>query len=221
MRATSGMPRAIRRGFVVPKRNAISDRFAATMRVRSEQVSRVTSTLKWLRFALLTAAMVACLLANAQTPVEFTPSAGFGGDSTGLGTLKFVFREPRAFQVTSHGAEQGDGTFHLDQTITFAGEPPQSRFWLMTRTAPHRYAATLSDAAGPVEATVSGSRLSLRYRVKGPVYMHQELVLSADGRTIDNVGVVRLLGIPIGRLQETITRKMPAVASDAPAEPRP
>lgn len=32
---------------------------------------------------------------------------------------------------------------------------------------------------------------------------------TADGRTIDNVGVVRMLGIPIGRLQETITRGAP------------
>ncbi|MFL6586662.1 MAG: DUF3833 family protein [Luteimonas sp.] len=157
-------------------------------------------------------------MAAAQVPVEFTPSAGFEGESEGRGTLKFVFRRPRAFQVTSHGTEQGDGTFRLDQTITFAGEPPQSRFWVMTRTAAHRYAATLSDAAGPVDATVAGPRLSLRYRVKGPVFMHQELVLSADGRTIDNVGVVRLLGIPIGRLQETITRKVPASNSDDPVD---
>lgn len=199
--------------------NAISTRFAATMRVRSEQASTVTRALKWLCLALLAAATVACPMATAQTPVEFTPSAGFGGESEGRGTLKFVFRKPRVFHVTSRGTEQGDGTFRLDQTITFAGEPPQSRFWVMTRTAPNRYAATLSDAAGPVEATVSGPRLSLRYRVKGPVFMHQELVLSADGRTIDNVGVVRLLGIPIGRLQETITRKVPASTSGDPVDP--
>lgn len=174
----------------------------------------MASALKWLFLALLTAATVAGSLAAAQAPVEFTPRAGFGGESEGRGTLKFVFRKPRAFHVTSHGTEQSDGTFRLDQTITFAGEPPQSRFWVMTRSANNRYAATLSDAAGPVEATVSGSRLSLRYRVKGPVFMHQELVLSADGRTVDNVGVVRLLGIPIGRLQETITRKVPASHSD-------
>lgn len=177
------------------------------MRVRSEQASGVTRTLKWLCLALLAAATVACPMAAAQAPVEFTPSAGFGGASDGRGTLKFVFRKPRAFQVTSHGAEQSDGTFRLDQTITFAGEAPQSRFWVMTPTAEDRYAATLSDAAGPVKVTVSGSRLSLRYRVKGPVFMHQELVLSADGGTIDNVGVVRLFGIPIGRLRETITRR--------------
>jgi hypothetical protein len=42
--------------------------------------------------------------------------------------------------------------------------------------------------------------------------MHQELELSADGKTIDNIGVIKLLGIPIGRLQETITRKVPVIS---------
>lgn len=164
-------------------------------------------TIKWFTGLLVVALTVLGAPAAAQAPITFTPSAGFDGESEGRGTLKFVFRKPRAFHVTSHGAGQGDGTFRLDQTITFEGEAPESRFWIMTRVAEGRYAATLSDAAGPVEATVSGARLSLRYRVKGPVFMQQELELSEDGRTIDNVGVVRLLGIPIGRLQETITRK--------------
>lgn len=209
----------VRKRLALAKPNAISDRFAATMCVRSTQASRVASALKWLFPLLLTAATIASPLVAAQTPVEFTPRAGFGGESEGRGTLKFVFRKPRAFQVISHGTEQSDGTFRLDQTVTFAGEPPKSRFWVMTRTVGQHYAATLSDAAGPVEVTVSGPRLSLRYRVKGPIFMHQELVLSADGRAIDNVGVVRLLGIPIGRLKETITRTAPGLTSDDPIHP--
>jgi len=179
------------------------------------QVSNVARALNWLFLVLLTAATMAFPLVAAQS-VEFTPGTGFGGESEGRGSLKFVFRKPRAFHVTSHGIGQSDGTFRLDQTVTFAGEAPRTRFWVMTRTAEHHYSAMLSDAAGPVVATVSGSRLSLRYRIKGPVFMHQELVLSADGRTIDNVGVLRLFGIPIGRLQETITRKAPGFTSADP-----
>jgi hypothetical protein len=37
--------------------------------------------------------------------------------------------------------------------------------------------------------------------------MHQTLELMPDGKTIDNVGKITLLGIPVGRLHETITRK--------------
>lgn len=37
--------------------------------------------------------------------------------------------------------------------------------------------------------------------------MHQELELMQDGRTIDNIGTLTLLGIPVGHMHETITRK--------------
>jgi len=150
----------------------------------------------------------------AAEPIEFTPSAGFGGESEGKGTLKLLLGKPRPFQVQSRGSEQGDGTFRLEQSITFDGAPSQDRVWVISTISPNRYSATLSDAAGPVTGTTSGPRLSLRYRVRGPLVMHQELELMPDGKTIDNVGTITLLGIPVGRLQETIRRSTPVITSD-------
>ncbi len=122
--------------------------------------------------------------------------------------------KPRPFHVLSRGSVQGDGAFRLEQTITFEGEPSQERVWVISTISPNRYSATLSDAAGPVTGTTSGPRLSLRYRAKGPLVMHQELELMPDGKTIDNVGTISLLGMPVGRLQETITRSRPIITSD-------
>ncbi len=139
--------------------------------------------------------------------VEFTPQSGFGGDSHGNGSLKLLFGKLRPFHVESHGIQQDDGIFRLEQTVTFQGDPPQDRLWLLTTISPHHYSATLSDAAGPVTGTSTGPHLSLKYRVKGPLVMHQELELLQDGRTIDNVGTLTLLGIPVGHMHETITRK--------------
>ena len=171
---------------------------------------------QWLLLViLLTLASLGPLFAREQ-PLQFTPQNGFAGESEGRGSLRLFLGKPRAFQVTSRGSEQGDGTFRLDQTINFQGEAPQERFWILHATGPNHYAATLSDAAGPVEGVTSGSHLSLRYRVKGPLVMHQELELSADGRTIDNVGVITFFGVPVGRLHETITRKLPDIASGHP-----
>ncbi|MDQ3039339.1 MAG: DUF3833 family protein [Pseudomonadota bacterium] len=140
---------------------------------------------------------------------EFTPQNGFGGASEGDGTLTFLLGTPQPFHVESLGKQQADGTFRLEQTISFQGKPPRHRVWIMTELRPNHFSATLSDAAGPVTATVSGSRLSLQYRAKGPLFMHQELELLPDGKTIRNVGVIRLLGMPVGHLRETITRKGP------------
>ncbi len=139
--------------------------------------------------------------------VEFTPQNGFGGESAGNGSLKLIFGEARRFHVESRGIQQTDGTFRLEQIVTFQGEPSKSRVWHLTTTSPHHYSATLSDAAGPVTGTSNGAHLGLQYRVKGPLVMHQELELMQDGRTIDNIGTLTLLGVPVGHMHETITRK--------------
>ena len=157
--------------------------------------------------------LVLCLSAvsvSSQTKAgstEFTPQNGFSGRSEGNGKLKLFFSKRRPFHVESHGNDQPDGTFRLDQTVTFQGQKSQERFWLLKTTRQNHYTGTLSDAAGTVTGFTNGARLRLKYRVKGPLIMHQTLELMPDGKTIDNVGRVTLLGITVGHLHETITRK--------------
>lgn len=137
---------------------------------------------------------------------RFTPQAGFGGASQGNGTLKFLFGKPRPYRVQSDGRVLADGTFRLDQTVWFQGEPPRHRHWILTTVQPGEYTGSLSDASGSVTGQTDGARLTLRYRLKGPLVMHQTLDMKPDG-TIDNVGRITLLGIPVGHLQETIVRQ--------------
>ncbi len=139
--------------------------------------------------------------------LEFTPHQGFSDHSEGNGTLRLFLGKRRLFHVESHGYDQTDGTFRLDQTVTFQGQPSKERFWLLKTVSQNHFTGTLSDASGPVTGLTNGSRLQLKYRVKGPLIMHQTLKLMPDGKTIDNVGKVTFLGIPVGRLHETITRK--------------
>jgi hypothetical protein len=169
---------------------------------------------------ILAAAIVGGSSFAAEQQLEFTPQNGFGGESEGNGSLKLFLGKPRPFHVESRGSEQRDGTFRLEQKITFQGKSPQARAWILTTISPHHYSGTLSDADGPVSAFTSGPRLSLQYRVKGPLVMHQELQLMHDGKTIDNVGVITLLGIPVGHLHETITRKDPYIPSHNSLKPK-
>ena len=157
----------------------------------------------------------------AERPYEFTPEAGFAGESEGDGSLKLFFGKPQPFHVVSHGMAQSDGSFRLEQRVAFEGKPAQDRVWILTTTSPNHYSATLSDASGLATGFTSGSRLSLRYRVKGPLVMHQELQLMSDGETIDNVGVITLFGIPVGHLHETIKRKDPSLTSNNSFKPKP
>jgi hypothetical protein len=170
---------------------------------------------------VLSALLIAGFSCAAEQPHKFTPQAGFGGESEGNGTLKIFFGNPRPFHVVSHGTEQRDGTFRLDQRVAFEGQPSQDRVWILTTVSPDHYLATLSEASGPATGFTSGSRLSLQYRVKGPLVMHQELQLMSDGKTIDNVGVITLLGIPVGHLHETIKRKDPGLTSNNSFKPNP
>ena len=138
---------------------------------------------------------------------EFTPHNGFSDHSEGNGKLKLLFGKQRLFHVESHGYDQADGTFRLDQTVTFEGQPSKERFWILKTDRQNHYTGTLSDAAGRVTGQTNGSILRLKYRVKGPLIMHQTLELMPDGKTIDNVGKIKFLGITVGHLHETITRK--------------
>jgi len=135
-----------------------------------------------------------------------TPAAGFGGGTHGEGRLHLLFRKAQPYRVDSSGTLAPDGRFLLDQDVVFQGKPSRHRSWVIHETRPLRYSGSLSDAAGPVAGRAEGNRLVLEYRLKGPLHMHQTLTRSADGRSLDNVGRITLLGIPVGWLRETITR---------------
>ena len=139
-------------------------------------------------------------------PTLFTPQSGFSGRSEGDGILHlFLSRKP--FHVESHGFDRPDGSFQLDQAVRFEGKAPEDRTWIITSSDHSRYTGTLTGAAGIVTGESSGSRLTLRYRIKGPIVVHQTLILSPDGRSIDNDGTITLFGIPIGSMHELIRRK--------------
>ncbi|MFC0676741.1 DUF3833 family protein [Lysobacter korlensis] len=161
----------------------------------------------------LAALLLACPLAvaAAATPApQADPVSLFEGRSTGRGELTLLFGDARPFRVESHGRQQADGSFRLDQVVNFEGEAPRKRHWIIRPTGEQQFTFTLSDAAGPGTAVVEGKRLTLRYPVnRAGVRMEQVLEPLPDGQSIANTGTVRWLGIPIGHLRETITRDTP------------
>lgn len=164
----------------------------------------MTMKLSWLLTGLLLVQLIG-VRAEAQE-VLFTPESGLSGESRGDGALRLLLGRWRPFRVQSFGSSAGDGTFTLQQTVTFEGEPPRVRTWVIREVATLEYTGTLTDASGRVQGRTSGSRLTLKYRLKGPLVMHQVLDLSADGKTIANSGRITFLGVPVGRLRETIRR---------------
>ena len=143
----------------------------------------------------------------AAQPV-FQPDKWFVGDMRSAGDLQVGFGKARALRVDSSGRLQPNGTVRLDQAIHWAGGSVDHRFWLMRRRPGGGYDVTLSDARGAVMLETQGARAHLRYRDRrGPLIVEQWMDLQPDGVTLANWGVVSLLGVPVGKLDETIVHQ--------------
>jgi Protein of unknown function (DUF3833) len=166
-----------------------------------------TSEKSVLRFIVVIFLAVIAGSALSQSPSSvFTPQSGFSGRSQGDGVLHLFFSN-KSFHVESHGFDRPDGSFQLDQAVQFAGRAAENRTWIIRPSVDSRYTGTLTGSAGIVTGETSGSRLTLRYRMKGPIVVHQTLTLSPDNKSIDNDGRITLLGVPIGSMHEVIRRK--------------
>ncbi|CAN5170937.1 hypothetical protein BH11PSE14_BH11PSE14_22030 [soil metagenome] len=142
----------------------------------------------------------------APTPA-FQPEVFFAGATHGDGTLAVRGRADRRFTVASTGRQSPDDLFVLEQEIRFVDGEVQRRNFFIRRLDAHRYAGTLSGAAGPVTARADGNSFHLRYRMGKASTMEQWLYLQPDGRTAFNRATVRVLGLPVAHLSETIRRE--------------
>ncbi|MEO6103400.1 MAG: DUF3833 family protein [Pseudoxanthomonas sp.] len=142
----------------------------------------------------------------ASTPV-FEPEVFFDGATQGEGTLAVRGRPNRSFTVASSGHQGRDGQFVLEQEIRFIDGEVQRRSFRIRRVDAHTYTGSLSGAAGPVTARADGNSFHLRYQMSKASSMEQWLYLQPDGRTALNRATVRVLGLPVAHLSETIRRE--------------
>jgi hypothetical protein len=163
--------------------------------------------------ALLLACCAIPLQPLAAAPVAattmmqvFDPVAFFTGRTEGIGQLKKVFSSAHRTLVHGHGVLRGDGVLVLDQRVEEAGEPARTRQWHLRQASPGDWRGTLSDASGPVSATLVNGRLHIHYTMKGGMTVDQVLTLSADGRSAQNEMKIRKFGITVATLRETILR---------------
>lgn len=154
----------------------------------------------------------ACLPSLAPRPTvvptpTIDPVAFFSGRTHGEGALEVRFGKRRELSVEGNGYRTPDGSFQLDQTITYADGAVETRRWVLKQRDATSWTATLSDASGTVSAEATGNLFHLRYQIRSPrVFMEQWLYLQPDGQSVLNLAEVTVLGVPYARLSETITR---------------
>ncbi len=160
--------------------------------------------------ALAAATAFATLALPAALPAQpaartFDPVAFFEGQTTGEGQLRKIMSAAKATRVTGRGRIEG-GVLVLDQSVAIAGEPRRERQWRLHAVAPGRWAGTLSDARGPVNASAAGAVLTIAYTSNDGMGITQSVTLARDGQSARNLMKVRKFGMTVATLDETITR---------------
>lgn len=161
-----------------------------------------------MRFLVALLLLTACAApppAAAQSP-RFDIFQFFGGRTHGDGRLKILLKSSKTVTVEGRGRMDGRDTLILDQTVTEQDSAPRERRWRIRQDSPGLYSGTLTDAVGPVTATVNGNRLHIEFNMKDGLAAEQWLTLAPDGRSAQNRLTVRKLGVVVATLDETITK---------------
>ena len=179
----------------------------------------MASTAAWAFFRAAPLALLLCTggCVAALPPERFAaespamrPEHFFAGATHSFGLLETPSGAPsKVFRVEGRGAPQPDGSFRLDQTVSFEGQTPERRSWTMRAAGPHGYRAQLTDASGEVVGEAYGNLFHLRYPYKRVARMEQWLYLQPDGRTVLNEATVSVAGVVIARVSERISRDTP------------
>jgi len=131
------------------------------------------------------------------------PIAFFTGPSHGTGELALLTGKRTPIAVRSVGHMQRDGALRLDQDIR-EGTKRRTRRWVIRPLGAGRFTGSLTEAIGPVEATVRGNKMQIAYATND-YRVRQVLVLQADGTIANRLDVIKW-GLNVARLRERISR---------------
>jgi hypothetical protein len=145
--------------------------------------------------------------APAMAPEDF-----FVGNTISTGLLRMLGGGEKKLAVDGRGFRETDGSFSLQQTIRWADGDVDRRTWRMRPLGGGRYEATVEGVKGRAEGWVAGRTFHLKYTLDtGPgVRMRHWMTLEPEGRTMRNIAVGRVFGVPVARLDETFARPVPA-----------
>jgi hypothetical protein len=156
-----------------------------------------------------TAAALLVIASPAAAASAFDAVAFFTGRTHGEGTLREILKSPKRVSVASVGSVGSDGTLLLRQRVDVQGDKPRIRIWRLRKSGENAYAGSLSDARGPVSASMQGTSIHIRYRTTDGLSVQQWLTPASgsEGKAIDNRMTFSKLGIIVARLTERIEKR--------------
>ena len=152
-------------------------------------------------------ALTLATTAWAEDSKPFDPVAFFTGSTHGRGVLNELLGKEKRTSAQSVGRVDKDGWLVLDQKVDVQGDPLRQRHWRLKQVAPGRFSGTLSDAKGPVEVTVAGQSMRIRYTMKNGIKVDQNLSALPGGKAVDNHTTFRKFGMKVATLVERIEKR--------------
>jgi len=156
------------------------------------------------------AAAIAVALASsaaAQAPRPIDPVAFFTGPTRGQGELREMLARGKRTETVSFGRVDKNGWLVLNQRVMVEGDPVRQRQWRLKQVGPGKFNGTLSDARGPVEATVAGRLVRIRYKMKGNLKVEQVLTELPGGKSLENRATFFKWGMKVATLTERIDKR--------------
>ena len=168
------------------------------------------------RFCILLAVLVfsAGLLPVAPARAEASLEDSFRGEAIGRGRFKSgLIGLDRGFAIKTIGRKAGD-IFVLDQLFRFDDGQVDRRTWSFKRIGPNSYVGARRDLVGLAKVRIEDGVIRMSYDIEmrrrnGSKYrLHfEDSVSRPDRMTVLNRATIYTLGIPVGSVETTLTRR--------------
>jgi Protein of unknown function (DUF3833) len=152
-------------------------------------------------------ALALATTAFAQGPKPFDPVAFFTGPTEGKGVLNELLGKEKKTSAQSVGRVDKDGWLILDQKVAVEGDPLRQRHWRLKQIGPGKYSGTISDAKGPVDVTIAGQSIRIRYVMTNGLKVEQTLTPLPGGKALGNRTTFRKFGMKVATLTERIEKR--------------
>ena len=123
-----------------------------------------------------------------------------------VSTIKVVMKKPYQSRTIGNGKIMPDGSLALVQQVQEQGKPAFQRHWKIRQLGGGKFAATMSDAIGPVTVSSVDGQYRFQFKLKGNLAVDQWLTPLPGGKSAKSRMTVRKLGMQVASSQGIIRR---------------
>jgi len=144
-----------------------------------------------------------------QAPAApFVLTEALAGETVGEGAFDPIFGEPRGFTAYLKGYEE-NGQFILEEDFVYDDGETDRKTWRFTPVSEGEWTGTREDVVGTARGYRDGDTFRLDYKVAlgGRIVGFRDVLYLTPSGAVENKARVSWRGIPVGKVDLTITRR--------------